>query len=110
MCLTIDDPLRTGSRRPTAGRLGLPFSSARRSGELLARVAAGDAYAGASGEYLELGQSARLSRASYDRGQWQELWDASIRLVQLAPVESPLTTLRRGGRSSDQALLVGHNA
>ena len=78
---------------PMLRRLGLPFSSARRSGALLARVVTGAEYAGTSGEYLELGRETRSSKASYDRQQWTALWDASVKMVRLKRDESPLVTV-----------------
>jgi light-dependent protochlorophyllide reductase len=64
-----------------------PISTARKSGEALARMVTEPAFAGISGKYFPSHtrwREARSSDESYDAGRARELWDASVRLSGLA--------------------------
>jgi hypothetical protein len=65
-----------------------------KSGAMLARLAIDPAYAGVTAAYFSSYARWRdvpSSAASYDRGRWRELWDASVQMSGLAAMESPAT-------------------
>lgn len=77
---------------PALRAAGLPFSTPRRAGEGLARLATDPALAGVSGRYWEIDHEARSSGASYDEARARALWDDSARLAGLRRDEAPLAS------------------
>ncbi|MBI3248328.1 MAG: hypothetical protein HYZ50_17630 [Deltaproteobacteria bacterium] len=69
------------------------ISTARKSGQALARLVLDPALAGISGKYFPSHtrwQAAPSSEASYDREQARVLWEESVRMTGLTPEKSPL--------------------
>ena len=73
---------------PVLRRLGIPFGTAETSGRALARMVTDPDLEGVSAKYFEIGREARSSEESYDRKKARELWEASVKLVQLKPEET----------------------
>lgn len=66
---------------PLLRAAGLPFSSADRSGRLLADVVDSPRFGGAGGTYVEMDRVSRSSRDSHDAAAADALWQASARLT-----------------------------
>lgn len=72
---------------PLLRAMGVPFSTAERSGPELARLAVSPQYDGETGTYIEIDRPARSSEASYDAAAAAQLWDGSAALVGLSGVK-----------------------
>jgi len=69
------------------------INPADKAGDALAHLVLDPALAGVSGEYFPSHtrwRQAPSSDASYDTARARALWEESVRMVELAPGESPL--------------------
>jgi len=75
------------------------INPAPKAGAALARLVLDPALAGVSGKYFPSHtrwRDAPSSDASYDADRARELWDESVRMTRLTPVESPLLVTESG--------------
>ena len=69
---------------PLLRAMGLPFSTAGKSGPELAQLAVAPRYQEETGMYIEIDRPARSSKESYDTVAAAALWDGSAALVGLS--------------------------